>query len=179
MLVFDTPGLIDETALTVNGVNVKLGDDAIGQFGTGLKIAVAAILRLGGRIYVLRGNRLLEFGTKSKDVRGKTFQVVTLNGRVLGFTDQLGAHWEPWMAYRELASNTRDESGMVYQSLEPPVGKSRRTRIVVECPAVEQVYALRGTVMIEGAPMVTCPGVEVRGSPSRYVFYRGIRVMEW
>src|SRR5690606_17354524 len=111
MLIFSNPGLIDETAITTIAVNAKTGNNPIGVFGTGLKYAIAIILRLGGRVTIYRGLKKLEFGIKTKTIRGKEFDIITMNGRQLGFTTHLGHHWQPWMAYRELWSNARDEEG--------------------------------------------------------------------
>jgi len=113
MLLFENKGLIPEATITTMGVNAKIGDNPIGQFGTGLKYAIAIVLRLGGMITIYRGQKKLEFSLKTEIIRDKKFQIVCMNGRKLGFTDQLGLHWEAWMAYRELASNVKDEGGTV------------------------------------------------------------------
>ena len=47
-VAFRTPGLIPIEAFTSTGVNVKIHDNPIGHFGTGLKYAVAVLLREAG-----------------------------------------------------------------------------------------------------------------------------------
>lgn len=178
MLIFRNPGLIDETALTTQGISVKVGDSPIGMFGTGMKVAIAVTLRLGGQVEVWRGRKRLEFGLDEKTVRGEKFRIVTMNGKRLGFTDQFGAHWEPWMAYREFWSNCRDEGGDILSTTEQPEIRARETQVVVRCAALEKVHEGRGDVVLTSAPLATLPGLEIHSGRSKYVFYRGIRVAE-
>lgn len=180
MLVFENPGLIDETALTTMAVSVKTGESPIGQFGTGLKYAIAIVLRLGGRITILRGRRALVFGVRERTIRGREFRVITLDGRPLGWTDQMGAHWEPWMAYRELWSNARDEGGRVWraESADDVTAEPRVTKVLVECPELERAHEERYRIILQTEPLVVCPGVEIHAGASRYIYYRGIRVGE-
>jgi hypothetical protein len=180
MLVFTNNGLIPEAAITTMGVNAKINDNPIGQFGTGLKYAIAIILRLGGEVKIIRGFKVLEFGLKSSIIRGQEFRIVTLNGRPLGFTDQLGLNWEPWMAYRELASNVRDEGGVVRvwdgeSSLE---GAKNTTTVIVDCPDIEKAHYDRHSLFLTTEPLFSLPGVAVHPGESEYIFYRGIRVMK-
>lgn len=179
MLVFRNKSLIPEAAVTTLGVNVKLGDNPIGQFGTGLKYAIAIILRAGGSIVIYRGLKRMEFALKTEKIRGKEFKIVTLNGRKLGFTDQLGLHWKPWMAYRELASNTRDEGGTIRMHIEGDEEPVRgETHIYVSCAEIEKAHDERGSIFLGSEPLHTLPGVEVHAGESSHIFYRGIRVME-
>lgn len=178
MLLFENKGLIPEATITTMGVNAKIGDNPIGQFGTGLKYAIAIILRLGGTITIYRGQKKLEFSFKKESIRGKDFNIVCMNGRKLGFTDQLGLHWEPWMAYRELASNVKDEGGTVriYDlGDEPPPPSRGVTQVVVECPSLEKAHRERGTLFLQTEPMYVLNGIEVHAGESEFVFYRGIR----
>ena len=96
MIVFRNTGLIDLTAVRTLGVSVK-EEGAIGYFGTGVKFAIATILRGGGSITLYRGKDEHRFGTVSQEVRGQSFEVVTFDGAELGFTTALGRYWKPWM----------------------------------------------------------------------------------
>ncbi len=179
MLVFKNAGLIDETALTVSGISAKEGDNPIGQFGTGMKYVIAGVLRLGGKLVVYRGKKKLEFASVVTNVRGKDFSVVTMNGRKLGFTDQLGKNWQAWMLYRELWSNMQDEKGEVYwteNGMDSVEGSSKNTTILISCPVIEQAHAERATIVLNSAPLYKGSRLEVHAGESEYVFYRGIRV---
>jgi hypothetical protein len=179
VLVFRNKGLIPEAAISTMGVNVKLGENPIGQFGTGLKYAIAIILRAGGSVVVYRGLKRLEFALKTETIRGKEFKIVTMNGRKLGFTDQIGLHWQPWMAYRELASNTRDEGGTIRMHIDgDESGIKGETQIFVRCADIEKAHDERGSVFLGSEPLYSLPGVEVHVGESHHIFYRGIRVGE-
>jgi len=166
------PGLIDIAAVTTMGVSVKDGDGAIGYFGTGLKFAIATILRGGGRVAIYRGHDAYHFGVKKTEVRGQSFDLVTMNGEALGFTTQLGRTWEPWMAFRELASNCRDESGFYTTSATDPM--EDYTTIIAT--GLADVWHERETILLEREPLSTMPTAEIHEGPSFYVYYRGVRV---
>ena len=187
MLTFANPGALDPRAITTFGVNVKEGPTPIGHFGTGLKYAIAVVLRLGGAISVLTED---EAGTKHnysfvavpEIIRGKVFYVVhmeTIDSQddkayttPLGFTTELGKGWAPWMAYRELRSNMMDEKGAVGARYDAPW-----TEINVDCPEIEEAHANAGQFFLETASLWANADLEIH--PARddgAVFYRGIRV---
>lgn len=181
MLIFQNPGLIDMVAATTSGISAKKDDTAIGQFGTGLKYAVAVVLRLGGRISVVRGKKTYVFGLHERTIRGTKHRIVTMNGRMLGYTDHLGMNWEPWMAYRELWSNARDEGGRVIREDADPDAETRyaragQTSVIVRCPQLDAAHEDRASIILQTEPLVTCGGIEVHDGQSQHVYYRGIRV---
>ena len=121
---FITPGELPLDALTRFGINHKPNTESpLGYFGTGLKYAVAIVLRLGGSVALRTDKGRFEFYAKPEDFRGKEFQGVRMrrtNGVLarwtyekLPFTTELGKNWHLWQAYRELVSNTFDENGYV------------------------------------------------------------------
>ena len=169
---FQNPGLIDMDAVTTMGVSVKEGDSPIGFFGTGLKFAISTVLRNGVRVIIYRGHDAYEFGVSPGEVRGKPFDFVTMNGERLGFTTQLGRTWEPWMAFREFASNCRDEGGAYSQGqVDPCTGM---TTIVAE--GLGEVWHDRQTILLDDEPLSKTRTADVHKGPSAYVYYRGVRV---
>lgn len=118
---FCTPTRLDLPAVAIMGVSVKSAK-AIGRFGTGLKYALAWLLRNNHEV-VIDG---LKASAREVQVRGKTFQQVYIEDEPCGFTTDLGPDWQGWMAYRELYANTLDEGG----GFEPCGG----TVIEVTCP---------------------------------------------
>lgn len=181
MLIFKNKGLISKNGITIQGLSAKLGENPIGVFGTGLKYAIAIVLRNGGKITILRGMERLDFGIQKIQDRGQEFRVITMNGKKLGFTDHLGLNWKPWMAYRELYSNCRDEGGMVstdtawIEGIQP---MAKITQILVEWPEMEAVHADRHNVILSTEPWFSLPGVDVHPGENTHVFYKGIRVYE-
>ena len=93
------------------GVSVKNGSNPIGMFGTGLKYAIAVLLREGRHISITSAGREYAFDVVEKNIRDKAFNICRCNGKDLPFTTELGKTWELWQAYRELYSNCLDEGG--------------------------------------------------------------------
>lgn len=177
MIIFRNNGLIDLTAVRTLGVSVKEDDSAIGYFGTGLKFAVATILRNGGEITIWRGADKHVFGVNPANVRGKNFDVVTLDGVEIGFTTQLGRDWEPWMAFRELACNALDEGGR-YFAANTPVGPGCGDETIIEVVGggIDRAYADRHDIIIKAEPLERNAFVEIHPGPSNDIFYRGVKV---
>lgn len=195
ILVFRTPGLIDLRAFTVMGFNAKpMTTNPIGFFGTGLKYAVAVLLRLGGTMTVYIGKDKYTFYLKDVDFRGKAFQQVWLRSdrwkmrarnTELPFTTEYGKNWKPWMIFRELESNTRDEGGETYilgdNPREGPVYTDDYTVIMVEgCPGVIEAFQKGGVFVDETAHPVVAEdhAVKVRANGDKQLFYRGIRAKD-
>ena len=198
MLVFENKGLMPLEAATTFGINVKLGENPIGFFGTGLKYAIAVCLRLGGTFRLFLGETEYEFYVKEADFRGKDFGFIRMRKRnglmkrwsysKLAFTTELGKHWEPWMAVRELESNTRDEDGWssceeIYDSngqrLQDQDIMSDHTHIEIDCAEMEYAYEHETIFMPEGLTLLTeYGGCEIYDAPSNHVFFRGLRVTD-
>lgn len=179
MLIFRNSGLIDLAAVTTLGVSVK-APTAFGRFGTGLKFAIATILRGGGFVNISIGLEVHVFGITSQTIRDVEFNVVTLDGKPLGFTTMLGRDWEPWMALRELACNTLDEKGsfgLIGPDNEPTI-TADTTTIIVEWPDLDRAFTNRGDLFAEGEPLYEDERVRVLPGPSSFVYYRGVRVLK-
>lgn len=173
MISFLTDTALPIEAATTMGVSVK-GDDAIGKFGTGLKYAIAGVLRLAGSITIHIDGERHAFTTQDADIRGRNFRIVHHNGVPCGFTTELGKHWQPWQLFRELASNTLDEGGS--WTREPTTAQSARTVVQVCCREVEdserseQVFITKGAKLLESTL-----GTTVYAGASRHYYFRGIR----
>jgi hypothetical protein len=184
MIVFENEGEIDIDAITTFGVSVKLGENPIGFFGTGLKYAIAVLLRTEHKVSIWSGDRQLRFTTERREVRTKPFDFVLMreDDRLtpMGFTTELGKTWKPWMAYRELYCNARDEGGSVYRVANPNAATDPRrgqTQIRVEGADVQEVHANGALYFCEGEPDVVVGGVGIYCRPSQVLFYRGVRVL--
>lgn len=182
MIVFQNPGLIDLRAIAIMGLNAKESKNPIGQFGTGLKYAISVLLRSGCQISIFRGEDEFRFRTEKSDFRGKSFDVVWMDGpeggKELGYTLELGKHWEPWMAIRELESNARDEGGQSFATedfqLSPTV-----TTIVISGPTAEVAYSQLPDIFISSKPLWVSKVIEVHASKNpeqlNWLYYRGVR----
>lgn len=105
-------GLIDPMAFSLIGASTKRGDESkIGYFGSGLKYAIASLLRNNIGFRVFAGKKELVFTTKQADFREQEFQVICVNGKETSLTTQMGGKdWDNSFApIREIYSNALDE----------------------------------------------------------------------
>ena len=156
MLYFTNPGEIDIRGATIAGLSAKDTNTPIGKFGTGLKYAIASILRWGGDITIYAGPTHYQFTALDLDFRGAAFKQVAMNicpsdqagseapssQTPLGFTTEYGKHWEPWEIFRELLANARDEGGDVSDTPPNHIGQPGNTTIVVNCPQLTLSYLI-------------------------------------
>jgi hypothetical protein len=184
MIVFENPGEIDLRSITTFGVSVKEGQNPIGFFGTGLKYAIAVLLRTGHHITICSGLQVFTFGVAQEEVRGQPFNFVTMaldggEARPIGFTTELGKTWEIWMAYRELACNCKDEAGDSRHEFDGPQPEAGKTKVLVVGQDFEAIFAQSSRYMLEDEPQLSVSQIEIRDRPGAEVFYRGVRVMEF
>lgn len=103
VLVFETPGHIDIRAFTLMGVSAKPSTtSSIGYFGTGLKYAVASLVRMGSRPVVWIGRDRYTFFNRPDKFRGVEFDKITMRRDRLGlrgrntdlpYTTMYGRKW--------------------------------------------------------------------------------------
>lgn len=176
-LYFTNPGEVDIRAVTTLGVNVKSGENTIGHFGTGLKYAIAGVLRLGGRVSIWSGISEYKFDSSLTSIRGKDFAIVNVDtpgiSTALGFTTELGKDWEPWQIYRELRSNALDEGGDASLMDEVPVEGT--TLVEVICEEILQAHYGRSEFWLQSTPLWAGHGVEVHEGATENLFYQGLR----
>jgi hypothetical protein len=184
MIVFENAGEIDVLAISTFGVSAKEGDSPIGFFGTGLKYAIAVLLREGVSITIYSGRDVIEFDVLADNMRGKKFDFVRMsvdggNPQPIGFTTELGKQWEMWMAYREIACNCKDENGRTYRANDWPAPETGKTKIIVKGASFEEVHAKSHFYILEDQPQFTIDDIEVRSRPGTGFYYRGVRVHEF
>jgi len=170
---FMNNGSFDVRAMLTFGVSAKENDNAIGYFGTGFKYAVAIILRMGGNITVESNGETNVFTARKKTIRGQEFSIVYCNDREAGFTTRLGINWEPWMAFRELYCNAKDECGEI--AAEP---KDFDTVITIKCHEIYSAFMSRDAYFISGVPVATSESVEIYDKPSQFIYCCGVAVKQ-
>ena len=175
MIIFRNAGTIDPKSITTFGVSSKENPGAIGFFGTGLKYALAILLRHGCDVTIYSGTKRMDFGTKREKVRVDEFSFVTMNGKRLGFTTELGKTWEVWQAFRELYCNCLDEAGEAFEVAEEPKPAPGQTTIVVRGEAFRDVWATRSEIILSTEPILSNEAVQVHPGQSHFVYYRGVR----
>ena len=160
------------------GVSVKNKDNPIGQFGTGLKYAIAGILRTGGSIKIKSGSEVYDFSTVTNSMRDHEFQSITCNGEVLAYTTDYGKHWEPWQWFRELYSNALDENGRASDKAPESAGVIIEVAHddVAKCYDERHLYFLSKKLK----PLYEDAQIQIfnRVNENNSLFFRGIRVGE-
>lgn len=170
---FANSGAIDLDTIRTMGVSVKTGDSPIGYFGTGLKYAIATLLRTKHEVELDSNGETYVFTARPKEIRGQKFQLVFMNEEQLAFTTDLGKNWEVWMAYRELHANCLDENGKISNT---PWEADTCWRIKGE--EFEEAFHDRNKIFLHGEPAWVQSGVEIHRGRSNYLFYRGVRIKQ-
>lgn len=186
---FHTPdSLLPLVCITTFGVSVKENAHPIGYFGTGLKYAIAVLLREGCEIEIIVGDDKYEFYLDEVEIRGKGFRLVKMKHEKDGettitnlpFTTELGKNWQLWQAYRELWSNCVDEKGEVlcYKAEHTGIG----TVINVTGEAFDEINRMenRERFILATNPKYVLNDVEIHEvweGQVAGVFYKGIRVL--
>lgn len=179
---FFNTGEIDMRAVTLFGVSAKGSDSPIGYFGTGLKYAIAVILRHGGEITIWSGMREYSFHVRPDKMRDTEFQAIVMTSEgqetVLPFTTHLGVNWDLWQAFRELYCNALDEGGKVRLDCAG-VGPGYTCVLVDNLSAFTDLFYTRETIVMRDYKVLQrLSGVEVIDRPSQHLYYRGVRVEE-
>lgn len=179
MIYFTTPTEFDPQAFTF-GLSVKENDNPIGFFGTGLKYAIAILLRTGHTIDIVSTSSeghisSYTLSAKQSHFRGQEFNMIYCNDQPLNFTTELGKNWEIWMAYRELVSNTKDEGGTI--SLKDSPATFPSTTIIVTGEKILEAFENHSSIFLDSHPLCTTSEIEVhKNNGTPFYYYRGIRV---
>lgn len=194
-LYFLNPTVLSPLAITISGLSAKPeSPNPFGRFGSGLKYAIAGILRLGGTIKIdtqedgtNSANPLIEyiFDTQEEIFRGKFISFIYMttchnsipigDAQRLPFTTDLGAHWAPWMLYRELRSNAEDERGQVSLTDESAC-LDTYTLITIGCDEVEDAHIDRASFWLESEPLLSTANLSIHPGPTTKLFYQHIQV---
>lgn len=179
-VTFQNLGVLDLKGLTTFGLSAKPeSTNPIGYFGTGLKYAIAVLLRNNCKITVWLGMEKYEITTRDSMFRDQEYNEVLFGDDVLPFTAKLGTNWDLWMAYRELYANTMDEPDALVtdENVSP---HSTCTTIKVEGAAFNAVHDLRQEIFLQTAPSIILDGVEIHdyATTNSWIYYRGIRVLK-
>lgn len=105
-------GEIEINSFKLIGASTKRGDSSkIGFFGSGLKYAMAFLLREKIGFKIFSGESEVSISTRTVTHREKEFDMILVNGEDTSMTTDMGPKWSRWPAIREIFCNALDEGG--------------------------------------------------------------------
>ena len=132
-LKISSQGEISINAFRLLGASTKRDDETkIGFFGSGLKYAIAYLLRQGLKMKVYSGNKEIKFSTQTEKLGDKAFEVILINDVPTSMTTDLAVDWSDWAALRELHSNAIDEGGNSIDTCDEPLPIENYTVFYIE-----------------------------------------------
>lgn len=176
-IIFKNDSILPLECISTFGVSAKEIDSPIGYFGTGLKYAIAVLLREGCKISISIAGELYNFHTEKQAVRSKEFDFIYMNGAPLPFTMELGRNWELWQAYRELYSNCVDEGGEV-QDYEGEFGIESYSGTIIYIDGLDEIHNESNNFILRSEPKYKLEDLEIHESLNPAVFYKGIKVLD-
>lgn len=195
-VVFKNKGVIDTRFITSFGVSAKECKSPIGFFGTGLKYAIAVLVREHQELVINAGLETLFFTKRQETLRNKDFEFIDMFvnhnrpdqppeviagvSRIeLPFTTEFGKKWEMWQVFRELFCNCRDEEDSeIFVSDEAVLGEEGYTIICVEGDDFMSVYNDRNNIVLEDTTNSVYDDLTLDILPKKQenaMYFRGIR----
>ena len=103
-------GIIDSKSFTIIGASTKTNKEGfIGQWGSGLKYAIAYLLRNKIPFKVYSDYNEVKFSIQTEQFRDKSIDIVCVNGEKTSISTELGFDNTQWTVIREIFSNAIDE----------------------------------------------------------------------
>lgn len=174
----------------------KKDSSKIGRFGTGLKEAIALLIRLGAPPIIWSGETRIEFGVQEDSGEEEIcFKLSQPMGRYssdtwhgLGIHPNFGHHdWtHPWQALREITCNAIDTENFQHGLSDTlPQGSPGKTTVAVPCtPDVHAEYKLlpeKLLVLSETTSLadnVAGALLPKRGNAFAQIFHKGVWVQQ-
>ncbi len=106
----ENKGEIDiNSLLLIGATNKRDNKNAIGYFGSGLKYAMAVLLKNKIPFHIFSGEKEIKVTVGRKNFRGVKVDVIKVNGKFTSMTTDMGPDWESWFSVREIYCNAIDE----------------------------------------------------------------------
>lgn len=138
-ILIQNEGEIDINAFFIMGVTSKSENDrTIGQFGTGTKYGIAALMREGYDVVIFSGLKKIEFKKSKIKFRDQEYEKIMYRTgtkyKDTGITVEMGRlNWDAPRGFREIVSNAIDEGGFSINTVkEIDDGLEGTTRVFIE-----------------------------------------------
>lgn len=137
----ENKGEIEPGAFSLLGATSKRGDNSkIGYFGSGLKYALAVLLRHNVEFHVFSGTRKVNIEVRKSSFRNTEFDVIHIDGMPTSLTTEMGVDWHLWYAVREIYCNSLDEPDANISVSQQKTGKKGTTRFYIEMSQLSEVF---------------------------------------
>ena len=134
-ILIQNDGEIEQNCFNLIGASTKRNsNDKIGFFGSGLKYALAYLIRNNLDFKVFSGENEFKFTTKKEMLKDQGFDVICLNGVPTSYTTSMGPTWtQDWFVLREIYCNALDEDRcQLIKEIEMVNPVPGKTRIYIE-----------------------------------------------
>lgn len=120
-------------AFTLIGASSKRNQSGkIGYFGSGLKYAIARLLRSKVETRIFSGSLEIVLTTKEEKFRDTTIHKIVINGVETNMTTEMGPDWTLWGAIREIYCNAIDEGDYIVRNVEEENPEEGKTKIYIQ-----------------------------------------------
>jgi hypothetical protein len=127
------PGEIETLSMLLIGASTKRDDHSkIGFFGSGLKYAIAVLMREQIPFRIFSGAKEIKVKAKTVEFRGKQFGQISIDGKATSLTTEMGIDWEPWFALREILCNAIDEGDHTIDVVDAASPEEGKTKFYIE-----------------------------------------------
>lgn len=187
-LVIQNKGILPINGIMLMGGTSKRGKtDKIGNYGSGLKYAIVALLNFKIPFKIFRGSEEVIVELRQEQLADTTVDVVYIDGKCTNFTTLMGPDWELWMAIREIYCNAVDEGvftveTVIQESFDSFKPVDTATTFIIQCtPEIDSILDnWEQYFSIYRTPLVTKEG-EYRIYPRLYsdksiIYRKGICV---
>lgn len=182
-LVIRSTGEIDVKSFLIMGGSTKRGDASkIGRFGSGLKYAIASLLKKENNFIVYSGLERVEFETHREVFRDQEFDIISVNGEKTNFSTDMGPDWDYFSIVRDIYSNAVDEGIIDFRTTSDTTPKLDQTHFYIEI--TEDMMDMLENIHLYFSDFRTdCilekDGKKVYTSPGHLVVYKsGFKVLE-
>lgn len=109
-LKISNAGLLDTRLLPLMGATTKRSDETkFGEFGTGLKYALAYLLHNNIAFVLCSGEDEIDINVQQETIGEQTYSIMTVNGQRTSITTTMCHQWKGWHVVREIYCNALDE----------------------------------------------------------------------
>lgn len=157
-LKISNKGELDLRLIALMGGTTKAEDTTkIGQFGTGLKYAIAYLIRTATKFRLFIGEQEVVIHSAIQEIVGKSFEEIYCNGESMKITTRYGYQWKAWEAIREIWCNAVDEGDSTRNLISSKghiKGKESTTTFYIEVTdEIKEVVENWDSYFLNGTPL--------------------------